>query len=490
VARSRLLFEGLESRILLNGTPAIQTFTITMDNGGADYATGASGSFALPQFNDLGGTRTLLSAELEIVATAVNGSHTVDSEDVVVGTATVGIAGEVGFDFTSASYSPFAADVAVANLALPPDFRFVATVTYTYIPEPDTGMQIFTIFVDNSGLNFPAGAGGQFMLPQFNDLGGTRTLLSVEMSLLVNALGGSHALDSEDPGNSGWAEVTIGATINAVSATVPALDVTSTPTETLRDETIAIDDEPAAPPDYAGDDSVTVVLVAKSDSDSMGLALPSDLSQFIGTGQIDFTFTSASVANHTENVGPVSTIALPPDFNFVATIIYRYPTGDHWRWDVFTGGPVEREFPEKPIPFQPMFSGAAEPGSTLLVSLYDAQGDLLGAKSVAVDAGGNWMVNFPDTDITMQPHTLTLRQTYAGYSAFADAGYNLRTYFVPSIMGGTYVCEHLTVENVLGKRASANAFNTLVAANMYPITLSWHVYTYELLSMPAVAGGY
>ena len=136
-----------------------------------------------------------------------------------------------------------------------------------------------------------------------------------------------------------------------------------------------------------------------------------------------------------------------------------------------------------------MYSGTGEPGSTLNVSLYDPQGNLIGSETTMVDAGGNWMTSFFKTVMRDDPHSIVIRQTYGGPGALADAGYNLRTYFAPAIQGGTFISEHLTVENVLGKRAAANAVDALSAAGYYPFVLGWHAYSFEFLTAPATTSG-
>lgn len=153
------------------------------------------------------------------------------------------------------------------------------------------------------------------------------------------------------------------------------------------------------------------------------------------------------------------------------------PNGHH-----YYGGTVrEIEFPKVRV-FQPLFTGTAEPGSTLLVEVYDRYGNLVGSESTLVDAGGNWSTNFFNTYVTIDPYTIILRQTYAGHSPLYDAGYNLRMYFQPAIMGGSFASEHLTVENVLGNRAASRSLNALYAAGVYPLLLGWNAYAFEFLS--------
>ena len=134
---------------------------------------------------------------------------------------------------------------------------------------------------------------------------------------------------------------------------------------------------------------------------------------------------------------------------------------------------------------QPMYSGTAQPGSTLSVDLYNARGELIGSRDTVVDAGGNWAASLYDVAMADQPHSVVLRQSYTGYTPLAQAGFNLRPYYSPAFQGGTYVSEALTVENVVGKRSLAG-FHDMFAAAAHPLSLSWPTYNYEMLAVSGV----
>jgi hypothetical protein len=116
-------------------------------------------------------------------------------------------------------------------------------------------------------------------------------------------------------------------------------------------------------------------------------------------------------------------------------------------------------------------------------------GEVLGSTSTIVDAGGNWAASFYDLGMTGEPHTVSIRQSYAGYTPLTGAGYNLRRYFSPAILGGAYASEHLTVENVLGNRAADVSMAALYSASANPITLGPTLYAYEMLPMSASPQG-
>jgi hypothetical protein len=116
-------------------------------------------------------------------------------------------------------------------------------------------------------------------------------------------------------------------------------------------------------------------------------------------------------------------------------------------------------------------------------------GEVLGSTSTVVDAGGNWAASFYDLGMTGEPHTVSIRQSYAGYTPLTGAGYNLRRYFSPAILGGAYASEHLTVENVLGNRAADVSMAAIYSASANPIMLDPTLYAYEMLPMSASPQG-
>ena len=165
-----------------------------------------------------------------------------------------------------------------------------------------------------------------------------------------------------------------------------------------------------------------------------------------------------------------------------------------FQYDVFNNfairGGTRRPFDPPPSTVvQPMYSGTAEPGTTLAVSVFDRRGNLIGSETTVADAGGNWFANFFKTAIRDEPHSIVIRQMSAGYGGLADSGFNLRTYYTPAIQGGTFIAEHLTVENVMGKRASVNAMGALLSAGYYPIVLGWQAWSFDILPASATPSG-
>ena len=137
------------------------------------------------------------------------------------------------------------------------------------------------------------------------------------------------------------------------------------------------------------------------------------------------------------------------------------------------------------LPLAPIYSGEADPGSTLVLSLYNANGDMIGTQTVIVDAGGNWMANFPTTVIRDYPNSVQITQSSAFYSLADRAGHNLRTYFSPALSAG-----HFFFEEVKNIRESelAPLLGDLGLRN--PLSFGTEKYGGELLAAPGVPGGY
>jgi hypothetical protein len=85
-----------------------------------------------------------------------------------------------------------------------------------------------------------------------------------------------------------------------------------------------------------------------------------------------------------------------------------------------------------------MYSGEADPGATLVVSLFNAKGENIGSQTVVVDAGGNWLASFPSTTVRDIPNSVQISQLSASYSRGDTFGHNLRTYFSPALNQGHF----------------------------------------------------
>ena len=399
---SRLLFEGLEDRILLNGASAALLGAVIHEESYAHVEIFVMADndigFTLPKFDDQGGTRTLLSVRLESTTIVTNGALQVENISGFGGTLT-----EQTLALTAESYvfttPPFPA-VPRANPLIP----FVPAPAFSFTPPALTNSQL-----------------GQ-------------------------AMGPSGVVDwaaQGDPPDFIQIDV-IGETTGLQQLTVATGD------PQLNDFIEA-----------AGD---TVILFVAASETSVTVTSSGFLFNSRMQPAIQYTVIGSVVYQWTEDIPPEYT-----DETFFGT---------------------RRVFEKLPPPrFQPFYSGTAQPGASLTVDVLGLGGELLGSTSTVVDAGGNWAASFYDLSMTGEPHTVSIRQSYTGYTPLTGAGYNLRRYFSPAILGGAYASEQLTVENVLGNRSARVSMAALYSASAHPLSLGMAPYGFEMLPVSASPQG-
>jgi uncharacterized repeat protein (TIGR01451 family)/fimbrial isopeptide formation D2 family protein len=137
----------------------------------------------------------------------------------------------------------------------------------------------------------------------------------------------------------------------------------------------------------------------------------------------------------------------------------------------------------------PVYSGEAEPGSTLVIRLFNANGQEIGTQSVIVDAGGNWLATFPNSVIRDYPQTVVIQQTRASYNAVTDHGYNLRPYYGSAIHPGHFFDEQLDPSRIMSQTASV-VVDAMGQALLEPIGFDVNKHSYEYLARPGLPSGY
>ncbi len=140
------------------------------------------------------------------------------------------------------------------------------------------------------------------------------------------------------------------------------------------------------------------------------------------------------------------------------------------------------------LPIPPIYSGSAEPGSTLEVVLYNADGHVIGHQTVVVDAGGNWMASFPGTIMKDYPQSVVITQTLSNLQVEEARGYNLRPYYATAINTGQFFRENLNVTR-LTEQTAANSGAALQEAMENPISFNIGMAAYETLAAPGQPSG-
>jgi large repetitive protein len=159
------------------------------------------------------------------------------------------------------------------------------------------------------------------------------------------------------------------------------------------------------------------------------------------------------------------------------------PRGDEDDNPYELGLPIE-VYRDAILPIAPIYSGAAEPGSTLEVVLYNADGNVLGRQTVVVDTGGSWMASFPGTIMKDYPQSVVITQTPAAASSDGSSqGYNLRPYYATAINAGHFFRENLNVARVT-EQTPTRVTEDLQEALSNPIGFAIDAASYESLASP------
>ena len=143
-----------------------------------------------------------------------------------------------------------------------------------------------------------------------------------------------------------------------------------------------------------------------------------------------------------------------------------------------------------PLPVSPLYSGWAEPGSTLDLKMYDQHGNLIGSQAVMADTGGNWVASFPSVIVTDRPYAIDISQTQSVQNMHAMAGFNLRTYFSPALHAQMFWSHHATPASVLAYQP-AHVLESMLAQDSNPLAMDWNSsYSYEYLAASGTPAQY
>jgi hypothetical protein len=137
------------------------------------------------------------------------------------------------------------------------------------------------------------------------------------------------------------------------------------------------------------------------------------------------------------------------------------------------------------LPVVPIYSGHAEPGSTIVVEIKNVHGATIGTETVVADAGGNWMAKFPSNIVYDTPTTVTQTVTRPTYAGNSENSFNLRTFFSSAINPSHFFTEQYDVNTVISEMAS-NRMEVMQKANEGMQNFDWNGFNYEFLTEPGV----
>jgi uncharacterized repeat protein (TIGR01451 family) len=152
------------------------------------------------------------------------------------------------------------------------------------------------------------------------------------------------------------------------------------------------------------------------------------------------------------------------------------------------GPPTDVANTVQPVPVDPIFSGLAEPGTTLVVRIYDQNNVEIGRRQVVADAAGNWLVSFPDKIIWKNPHRMTVEQVGSVHGGIEDTGFNMRRYFHPALHHSLFFQEHTTINSVF-REAPYTVLVSMHEANSNPLGFDWTANPYEFAASSTNAAG-
>ena len=136
-------------------------------------------------------------------------------------------------------------------------------------------------------------------------------------------------------------------------------------------------------------------------------------------------------------IQPVQPPPVPEADGFIADAFFMHRQfGDASRFGLEPWFPFDRwmeiTYPQQPLPVSPIYTGIAEPGTTLALAIYDASGNTVGSQTIMADTGGNWLASFPGVLIHSMPHDMKIEQRISLYNESTAGLFNMRTYFNPN----------------------------------------------------------
>ncbi len=187
-----------------------------------------------------------------------------------------------------------------------------------------------------------------------------------------------------------------------------------------------------------------------------------------------------SVTPRPSSAGPVEADGQ----GFIADAFFMYRQfGDRDDNQLFC--PFEMQpWPLPPVPVSPVYSGHAEPGTTIELVLYDAMGNQVGYRSVMADTAGNWLADLPETIMYERPHHMEIGQTMSSYNESSAGFFNMRTYFYPSFNSMIYSSTRLDVETVFAYLPST-LLQSMHQSNHSTIDIRWDGFKHYEFDAPS-----
>ncbi len=174
---------------------------------------------------------------------------------------------------------------------------------------------------------FSGGTMGTFTLPQFDTLGGTRTLTGLTVEVIVDSFGGKREFDNQSP-TGGMVTLAIGSTVR-VKGPIPGVgsQVVVIPDAVTTASAVITATTGDLPADFAGPDYAFVDGVTMSDLETASRSAAGDLAPYIGAGLVTFSWDLAGNSTTGEDVSVTGGGAFRTTnttYYFHTTVYYTY----------------------------------------------------------------------------------------------------------------------------------------------------------------------
>lgn len=140
--------------------------------------------------------------------------------------------------------------------------------------------------------------------------------------------------------------------------------------------------------------------------------------------------------------------------------------------------------PEAILPIMPLYSGHAEPGSTIVIEIRNVRGAVIGSETVLADAGGNWLAKFPNSVVFDTPTSVTQTVSRPSYASSGDSDFNFRNNYSPAENPSHFFTQNYDVDQVFSE--TGEEFQDLEKGLKDPQNFGWSGYNYEFLAAPGV----
>jgi large repetitive protein len=133
---------------------------------------------------------------------------------------------------------------------------------------------------------------------------------------------------------------------------------------------------------------------------------------------------------------------------------------------------LEISYPMPPLPVSPIYTGLAEPGTTLVLTIYDSAGNQIGNQTIMADTAGNWLASFPGTLLSELPHDMAIAQQSSLYNSSSPGLFNMRTYFNPNFTSMVHSSAQLDVATIFAYLPST-LMESVHMSNLQSFDIGW-----------------